>query len=63
VQYYVDGVPYREMTPGDINMFVTGGEVAAVEVYSGTGTPGRFSQGGASGCTTIVLWSRFKVRD
>jgi hypothetical protein len=63
VQYYVDEMPYREMTPGDINNFVTGGEVVAVEVYSGAGTPGRFIQPGASSCTTIVLWTRFKVRD
>jgi hypothetical protein len=63
VQYYVDDMPYREMTPGDVNNFVTGGEVVAVEVYSGISTPGRFFQAGASSCTTIVLWTRFKVRD
>jgi hypothetical protein len=63
VQYYVDDMPYREMTPGDVNNFVTGGEVVAVEVYSGFSTPGRFIQAGATSCTTIVLWTRFKVRD
>jgi hypothetical protein len=63
VQYYVDDMPFREMEPGDINSFVTGGEVVAVEVYQGAGTPGRFIQAGPSNCTTIVLWTRFKVRD
>jgi hypothetical protein len=63
VQYYVDDMPYREMTPGDVNTFITGGEVVAVEVYDGISTPGRFIQAGGSSCTTIVLWTRFKVRD
>jgi hypothetical protein len=49
------------MTPGDINSFVSGGEVVAVEVYQDTGTPPQFSHAGMS-CTTIVLWTRFKVR-
>jgi hypothetical protein len=51
------------MEPGEINHFVTGGEVVAVEVYQGVTTPGRFIQAGSSSCTTIVLWTRFKVRD
>jgi hypothetical protein len=63
LQYYVDDMPFKEMTPGEINYFVTGGEVVAVEVYDGMGTPARFIQAGAGSCTTIVLWTRFKVRD
>lgn len=63
VQYYVDDLPFREMDPGDVNNFVTAGEVVAVEVYQGPSTPGRFIQAGSSNCTTIVLWTRFKVRD
>src|SRR4029077_11657740 len=39
VQYFLDDMPYTELTPGDINHFVTGGEVVAVEVYQGTNTP------------------------
>ena len=50
-----------ELEPGDINRFVTGGEVVAVEVYQGPGTPPQFTLGGG-GCTTIVLWTRFKIR-
>jgi hypothetical protein len=63
VQYYVDDMPFREMEPGEVNLFVTGGDVVAVEVYQGASVPGRFIQAGASNCTTIVLWTRFKVRD
>ncbi|HXN75885.1 MAG TPA: carboxypeptidase regulatory-like domain-containing protein, partial [Gemmatimonadaceae bacterium] len=61
VQYYLDDMPYTEMTAGDISHFVTGNEVVAVEVYQDTNTPVQYTRAGAS-CTTIVLWTRFKIR-
>ena len=61
VQYYLDDMPFTELEPGDINHFVTGGEVVAVEVYQGPNAPPQFTRGGG-GCTTIVLWTRFKIR-
>lgn len=61
VQYYLDDMPYTEATPGDITSFVTGGEVVAVEVYQDTNTPPQYTRAGAA-CTTIVLWTRFKIR-
>jgi len=61
VQYYVDDMPFLELTPGDVNRFVTGGEIVAVEVYQGYNTPAQYMRAGGS-CTTIVLWTRFKIR-
>jgi hypothetical protein len=61
VQYFLDDMPFTELVPGDINHFVTGGEVVAVEVYQDSNTPARYMRAGAS-CTTIVLWTRFKIR-
>jgi len=61
VQYYLDDMPYTEATPGDIGSFVTGGEVVAVEVYQDTNTPPQYTRAGMY-CTTIVLWTRFKIR-
>jgi hypothetical protein len=55
-------MPFREVTPGEINHFVTGGEVVAVEVYQGATTPAQFMSASSYGCTTIVLWTRFKIR-
>ncbi len=62
VQYYVDDMPWQSFTPGDVNQFVNGGEVVAVEVYQGAGVPPQY-QRGMSNCTTIVLWTRFKIRN
>ena len=59
VQFYLDDMPYTEVTPGDVNQFVNGGEVAAVEVYQPGTAPGRFMGTGDYSCTTVVLWTRY----
>ena len=61
VQYYVDDVPFAEIEPGDINTFITGGEIVAVEVYQSGTIPAQYMRSGGS-CTTIVMWTRFKIR-
>jgi CarboxypepD_reg-like domain len=62
VAYFVDNLPFAEMTPGDINSFVNGGEVMAAEVYQPGTAPAEYVRNNGN-CTTIVLWTRFKVRD
>ena len=61
VQYYMDESPYVEMKPGDVNRFVTAREIVAVEVYQPPETPPQYERPGGS-CTTIVLWTRLKIR-
>ena len=62
VQYFVDDMPWQSAMPGDINQFVNGNEVVGVEVYSGPGTPAQYARG-MQDCTTVVLWTKFKIRD
>ncbi len=62
VQYFVDDMPWQSAMPGDINLFVNGNEVVGVEVYSGPGTPAQYTRG-MQDCTTVVLWTKFKIRD
>ena len=62
VQYFVDDMPWQSETPGDINSFVNGNEVVAVEVYQGSNTPAQYMRA-MTNCTTILLWTRFKMRD
>jgi hypothetical protein len=61
VQFWVDDMPWRSMTPGDLNDFVNPGEVVAVEVYQDVNTPAQYVRG-MEPCVTIVLWTRFKIR-
>ncbi|HEY4218154.1 MAG TPA: carboxypeptidase regulatory-like domain-containing protein [Gemmatimonadaceae bacterium] len=62
VNYYVDGVPWASMTPGDIDDYVRPAEIVAVEVYHGTDTPPQYTAPGQSGCATLVVWTVAKVR-
>ena len=61
MQYYMDDSPYLEMRPGDVNRFVTAREIVAVEVYHGAETPAQYVRAGAD-CTTILIWTRLKIR-
>jgi hypothetical protein len=61
IQYYVDEIPYTEIEPDDVLKFVSGAEVVAAEVYQAGNAPPQFTRG-MGNCTTIVLWTRFKVK-
>ena len=62
VTYVVDGAPYKSLFAGDVDRLMPPNDVAAIEVYTGSSTPAEFQQPGSSSCTTIVMWSRFKVK-
>ena len=62
VRYVVDGSPYQSLFAGDVDRVMPPHDVAAIEVYTGANTPAEFQAAGSSSCTTIVMWSRFKVR-
>jgi hypothetical protein len=63
VQYYVDDSPWQSLMPGDVNQFVNGREVVGIEVYNGPGTPPQYTRAGQGECTTIVVWTKFKIRN
>lgn len=62
VNYVVDGSPYSEASPGDINDFMHPNEVEAVEVYSDVDTPAEYAKPGTS-CTTILIWTKTRTGD
>ena len=62
VQYILDDMPWQSASPGDINQFVNGSEVVAAEIYQASNVPAQYSRGMQS-CTTIVLWTRARIRD
>ncbi len=61
VNFYVDGFPWTEINPGDIDDFVKPSEVVAVEVYHGSDTPPQFVKAGQSSCATVVVWTIAKA--
>lgn len=62
VNYVVDGTPYSEASPGDINDFMHPNEVEAVEVYSDVDTPAEYAKPGTS-CTTVIIWTKTRTGD
>jgi carboxypeptidase family protein/TonB-dependent receptor-like protein len=61
VKYYVDGAPWEAIFGGDVDRLLPTWEVAAIEVYSGSNTPMQFQSPGASGCASIVIWSKTRA--
>ena len=61
VTFYVDGAPWQQMTPGDLDTYVRPEEVAALEVYNGATAPPQFQQPGQTSCTTIVIWTERRI--
>lgn len=57
VNFYVDGSPWQQQYPGDLDTYVPSSEVVAVEVYSGSNAPPQFQTPGQTGCTTVVIWT------
>jgi len=62
VNYVIDGTPYSEASPGDINDFMHPNEVEAVEVYSDVDTPAEYQKPGAS-CSTVIIWTKTRTGD
>jgi hypothetical protein len=61
VMFVVDGSPFQQMSPGDIDNYIRPEDVGAVEVYSGSNTPMEFQQSGMGGCLYIIIWTKFKL--
>jgi hypothetical protein len=59
VRVFVDGFEWRDMGPGDLDMFVNPDDVIGMEVYRAGEAPNQFSVLGP-GCAAIVLWTQFR---
>ena len=62
INYWVDGTFWRGGTPED---FIMPDEIEAIEVYSGSFIPAEFqtiSTRANDRCSTVVVWTRWKLR-
>ena len=60
VTMYVDGSPWQQIQPGDLDSYVQPSEVAAIEVYNGPSVPPQFTTAGQS-CAAVVVWTKTRV--
>jgi len=72
ISYFVDGARWRtsaRVDPNDPdadspNAFLSGGELAALEVYDALSAPAEFATQGVNGqsCAAVVIWTKSKLR-
>jgi hypothetical protein len=62
ITYWVDGAPFREMSPGDLDNAFPASQIAAIETYQPTMVPAQFTAPGMSSCTAVVIWTQASVR-
>jgi len=56
---WIDGYQWRDMGPGDLDMFVNPDDVIGLEVYRAEDVPSRF-RGLNQGCVAVVAWTQFR---
>jgi carboxypeptidase family protein len=62
ISYWVDGAPFRELSPGDVDNAFPASQLAAIESYQPGTVPPQFTSPGESGCTAVVIWTQASVR-
>lgn len=62
ITYWVDGAPFRELTPGDVDNAFPASQMAGIEVYQPGMVPPQFTAPGMSACTAVVIWTQASVR-
>ena len=62
VSYWVDGAPFQEMQPGDLDQAFPASQLAAIETYQPENVPAQFTSPGQSSCTTVVIWTQASMR-
>jgi len=62
VSYWVDGAPFRELQPGDLDNAFPASQIAAIETYTAGQAPAQFTAPGESSCAVVVIWTQASVR-
>jgi hypothetical protein len=62
VTYWVDGAPFRELAPGDVDNAFPASQITAIESYQAGLTPPQFTTAGQSSCAAIVIWTQASAR-
>lgn len=61
VSFWVDGVPWKETNPGDLDYQLQVDQLMAVETYSAAAAPLQYKVPGQSGCSVVLLWTNRTV--
>jgi Carboxypeptidase regulatory-like domain len=61
VTYWMDGVPWKENQPGQLDYEVKAEQLMAIETYSAAGAPAQFQAPGRSSCSVVLIWTNRTV--
>lgn len=61
VKYWLDGIQYEAIFPGDVDRMIPPYNIAAIEVYNGSNVPIEFSSANTNNCAVIVVWSKYRA--
>ena len=62
VNFWVDGAPFKELSPGDLDATFPASSMAGIEVYQPGTAPPQFVASGLSSCTAVVIWTHASIR-
>ncbi len=61
VNIFVDGSPWQQQFPGDLDSFIRPDELGAIESYSASTVPAQFTIPGQNSCETLVIWTERRL--
>ncbi len=61
VNIFVDGSPWQQQFPGDLDSFIRPDELGAIESYSASTVPAQFTIPGQGSCETLVIWTERRL--
>lgn len=61
VNIFVDGSPWQQVTPGDLDSYLRADELGAIESYSSSTVPPQFTVPGQGNCQTLVIWTERRL--
>lgn len=62
VTFWVDGIQFREHTPGELDNQLMPEQLMAVETYSAVAAPAEYKTSGETDCSVVVIWTNRTVR-
>lgn len=62
VTFWVDGIQFRENSPGELDSQIMPEQLMAVETYSAVAAPSEYKSAGETDCAVIVIWTNRTVR-
>lgn len=62
VTYWIDGIQFRENSPGELDNQIMPEQLMAIETYSPVSAPSEYKSAGQTDCSVIIIWTNRTIR-